>query len=326
MGLFKPIWMTEKLSKTEKAVAAVREIKDQEKLYEIAVNAPQIEVISAAISCLEDDHLLAEYARTEIGHFNTRDLALSCIKDQDLLTHLALTGDSWLAYQAAKYVEDPDLLLEIAMSDSFANVYCASRIKDPETKRKAQKEIERKKEMERKKRETARVSKNSARMTERLKKVSENKLHALITEAYAERRSPSNREPWTDIQDEIERRIRCLSGSGNVALLEELIQDRDLEFKTALTCIEGLFSKAFDNTDGIDGLRGRVLEGFIANRLSDGDVSYEFVKLACALPPDAQKKYGFEVYTTESGCDEPDGHVTWERTHVRWRDRYYYYP
>ena len=264
MGLFKPIWMTEKLSKTEKAVAAVREIKDQDKLYEIAVNAPQLEVIFAAIRCLEDDHLLAEYARTMAGCYNTRDLALSCIKNQGLLTHLALTGGDWLADCAAKYVKDPELLLEIAMSDSFAAADCASRIKDPEAKRKAQKEIERKK------RETARILNIPARMTDRLKKVSENKLHDLITEAYAERRSPSQREPWMDIQKEIERRIRRLP--------------------------------------------------------SNGDVSSEFVRLACTLPPDAQKKYGFEVYTTESGCDEPDGHVTWERTHVRWRDRYYYYP
>lgn len=320
MGLFKPIWMTEKLSKTEKAVAAVREIKDQDKLYEIAVNAPQLEVIFAAIRCLEDDHLLAEYARTMAGCYNTRDLALSCIKNQGLLTHLALTGGDWLADCAAKYVKDPELLLEIAMSDSFAAADCASRIKDPEAKRKAQKEIERKK------RETARILNIPARMTDRLKKVSENKLHDLITEAYAERRSPSQREPWMDIQKEIERRIRRLPSNGNVALLEELIQDRGLEFKTALTCIEALFSEALDNTDGIDELRGRVLEDFIANRLSNGDVSSEFVRLACTLPPDAQKKYGFEVYTTESGCDEPDGHVTWERTHVRWRDRYYYYP
>ena len=320
MGLFKPIWMTEKLSKTEKAVAAVREIKDQEKLYEIAVTAPQLEVIYAAIRCLEDDHLLAEYVRTTAEHYNTRDLALSCIKDQDLLTHFALTGDGWLAYHAAKYVKDPDLLLEIAMSDSFAAADCASRIKDPEAKQKAQEEIERKK------REAARISNTPARMTERLKKGSENELHALIAEAYAERRSPSQREPWMDIEKEIERRIRCLSGSGNAALLEELIQDRGIEFKTALTCIDVLFSEALDNTDGIDELRGRILEDFIANRLSGGDVAYEFVRLACTLPPDAQKKYGFEVYTTENGCDEPDGHVTWETTHVKWRDRYYYYP
>ncbi len=60
MGLFKPVWMTEKMSKEDKAIAAVREIRDQGKLYEIAVNAPLPGVIRTAIECLEDDRLLAE--------------------------------------------------------------------------------------------------------------------------------------------------------------------------------------------------------------------------------------------------------------------------
>ena len=162
--------------------------------------------------------------------------------------------------------------------------------------------------------------------TKRIRKAPDDKLHALIRKAYTERNNRSNREPWRDIQDQIEWRIRRLAGSGNVTLLEELIQDRDLEYKTALTCIATLFSHTLDETDGIDELRGRILEDFIAKRLSTGDVSFEFVRLACTLTPEAQKKYGFEVYTTENGSDEPDGHVTWETTHVRWRDRYYYYP
>ena len=125
MGLFKPVWMTEKMSKEDKAIAAVREIRDPGRLYEIAVNAPLPGVIRAAIECLEDDQLLAEYARTVAEHYNTRDLALSRIKDQDLLAQFALTGGHWLAGRAASYVKDPGLLLEIAMSCSPAAADCA---------------------------------------------------------------------------------------------------------------------------------------------------------------------------------------------------------
>ena len=321
MGLFKPVWMTEKMSKEDKAIAAVREIRDQGKLYEIAVNAPLPGVIRTAIECLEDDRLLAEYARTVAEHYNTRDLALSRIKDQDLLAQFALTGGHWLAGRAASYVKDPGLLLEIAMSCSPAAADCASRISDPEAKRMAEEELKRKD------RERKDLSGDApVRMSERLKKAEDDELRALIPEAYEQRRDRTYREPWTDIEEQIEWRIRGLAQSRDTALLQELAMDGRLGYKACLACFAALFSKVLDDEEGIGELRGKILEDFIARRLSSGDVSHEFVRLACTLPPDAQKMYGFEVYTTENGRDEPDGHVTWETTHVRWRDRYYSDP
>ena len=49
MGLFRPIWMTNKISKDDEAVAAVRKITDQEKLKKIAMKAPRTAAACAAI-------------------------------------------------------------------------------------------------------------------------------------------------------------------------------------------------------------------------------------------------------------------------------------
>ena len=137
--------------------------------------ASQLLLDSATVhQALDDDRLLAEYARTVAEHYNTRDLALSRIKDQDLLVQFALTGGHWLAGRAASYVKDPGLLLEIAMSCSPAAADCASRISDPEAKRMAEEELKRKD------RERKDLSGDApVRMSERLKKAGDDELRAL---------------------------------------------------------------------------------------------------------------------------------------------------
>ena len=335
MGLFKPIWMTEKWSKEEKAIAAVRQVTDPDKLYEIAVNAPLYTVSEAAVEGIEDDRLLARYAMTGAKSSHLQELALSRVKDQDLLAQIVLTkGSVWCrADMAAKYVKDPELLLKIASSDSPAAEECAHRLPDCEAKR------ELLKAMEVKARETARRAENPLdaqcrKLTARLETAPEDELHALIGEAYESYNALRSRDAWKNVRDHIERCIWGLAKSGNVALLTELIRDGGLYYETALTCIRALFSETLDAADGIDALRGNALEDFIANIPLYKDnwtdpkraEAYHFVNLARALSPSAQEKYGFKVSVSENGCDGPDGHDTWESTRVSWRDRFYMFP
>lgn len=48
MGIFDPVWKTERYKWEKFAVAAVRRIKDEDKLFEIAISAPLRDVRLAA--------------------------------------------------------------------------------------------------------------------------------------------------------------------------------------------------------------------------------------------------------------------------------------
>lgn len=167
MGLFKPIWMTEKYNYEEKwAIAAVRRIKNENKLYEIAVTAPHkdvriaavegisdeqllrkiaeasdyvyLDVGKAAIERIRDDHVLWEIAMSPSVKWDNIKLdALNKIKDQTILADIAFHGPHNTALQAAGRIEDPDLRLQLAMSDADSASHCVwGAVSDPDQLRK----------------------------------------------------------------------------------------------------------------------------------------------------------------------------------------------
>ena len=84
MGIFDPIWKTDKFEKEDKAIAAVRKISDPQKLKEIALTAPRLGVINAAIKGISDQKTLSEILITA-SDFYRRSVALKGISDQRML-------------------------------------------------------------------------------------------------------------------------------------------------------------------------------------------------------------------------------------------------
>lgn len=91
MGLFKPIWMTGKIEKSNKALCAVSKIIDQAVLKDIALHAPLKSVALAAC-----ERVTAE-----------KDLAEIALGNQD-------ASRSVISVAAAKRISDPELSFTIA--------------------------------------------------------------------------------------------------------------------------------------------------------------------------------------------------------------------
>lgn len=109
MGLFKPIWMTEKIEKKNKALQAVSKITDQAVLKDIAIHAPLKSVALAACERVTAENDLAEIA---------------------LDNHDAFRSD--ISVAAAKRITDPDLSFTIARDCRWkqARDYVVDNIRD----------------------------------------------------------------------------------------------------------------------------------------------------------------------------------------------------
>ncbi len=115
MGLFTPVWMTEKWSKKEKAIAAVQKIRDQEKLFTVATAAPLEEVRIAAIRRLTDQDRLFRIASVHRPVCDDDVAAAEMISDPEKLFMLALTAaDEKARLTAIKKITDPDVLYRLA--------------------------------------------------------------------------------------------------------------------------------------------------------------------------------------------------------------------
>lgn len=135
MGLFQPIWMTEDWGKKrDKAIAAVRKIRDQETLYKIATTAPQDKVRTAAYENITDPDVLYRIAQArEITWYEERVAFFNRITDQKLLLKIALEcrhHDN--ADEAARKVKDPELAYTLAMSGTVGAKHGARLVSDPE--------------------------------------------------------------------------------------------------------------------------------------------------------------------------------------------------
>lgn len=160
MGLFDPIWKTHKYKWEKIAVAAVRKIKREDKLFEIAISAPLKDVRIAAVEGIKNDQLLRKIVEDSIFDIDVgkaaverirdervlRELAMSSsvsgtvialyaldrIRDQKLLADIALNGDRNITEQAAARITDPDIAFDTAMGSAAGGFRCVYHVEDPE--------------------------------------------------------------------------------------------------------------------------------------------------------------------------------------------------
>ena len=119
MGIFGPIWMTRSERKTDKAVAFVRSITDQDLLKTIVFEAPLRRVKEAAMQAINDDSILMEIATTvELGNF-VQDYAVAQIKDQQVLADLLMEKGAFDGPKeaAVSRITDQHILADLAMKD-----------------------------------------------------------------------------------------------------------------------------------------------------------------------------------------------------------------
>ena len=165
MGIFDPIWKTDKFEKEDKAIAAVRKISDPQKLKEIALTAPLQHVQEAAIKGISDQKMLFEILITASNYYR-RSVALEGISDQRMLYEILQVLSEWqdmderfyltrhvcrkltdqsLLRQAAlegfgdadvivEKISDPKVLVEIASHSHSSSMRCKAveLIKDPD--------------------------------------------------------------------------------------------------------------------------------------------------------------------------------------------------
>ncbi len=116
MGLFEPIWKTRLFhtDKEKKAVEYVRRLTSPEKLLEISLSAPSLDVRKAAVEGLGEEKLLLEAAlRTD--SYIVADAAVRRLDDQEFLKELLLRGSDNIPFdKAAKKITGDAALAEIA--------------------------------------------------------------------------------------------------------------------------------------------------------------------------------------------------------------------
>ena len=110
MGLFEPIWKTRLFhtDKEKKAVEYVRRLTSPEKLLEISLSAPSLDVRKAAVEGLGEEKLLLEAALAEIASRavsrKARECAVREIGDLPLLSDFFKTPDA--AVRLVKYFKE----------------------------------------------------------------------------------------------------------------------------------------------------------------------------------------------------------------------------
>lgn len=127
MGLFDPVWMTEKQEKKWRAVNAVRKIRDEELLLRIAVEAPIYEVHEAAAERIRDPGLLEKLAfcyrtlpperQTSSSHCSAATAA-GKLTDREKLLDYALTAPFFSHGVFNKLKDDQAALSEIVKNAS----------------------------------------------------------------------------------------------------------------------------------------------------------------------------------------------------------------
>ena len=118
MGLFEPVWKTNKREKLEEALAAVREISDPKKLQEAALNAYLPEVRSEALKRITDPRALSEIIFADSTAYEIRREAVSRISDPEVLEEIAMRRQAYPADgDAIAMLSDQEQLRRIAISE-----------------------------------------------------------------------------------------------------------------------------------------------------------------------------------------------------------------
>ena len=125
MGLFAPVWMTDKTKKIPKAVAAVKNMDDPGQLREVALHAKLVDIKLAACTKIDDPIILAEVATTS-GSYIAKRLLKRLSGNNDLLKQVALkyAHDGELAAEAVDGMSAPRAadLAEIRLA--VTNAHC----------------------------------------------------------------------------------------------------------------------------------------------------------------------------------------------------------
>ena len=134
MGLFDPIW---EINNRKIAAAAVKMIKNEDKLYEIATTASHYKIAELAVERIHDEHLLARVLLSA-EYPNVIMAAIEKISNQQILREIAMSP-AWKplydeAEEVIRKITDEQMLYEIAMSPSvkkdIVRMHALSKIKD----------------------------------------------------------------------------------------------------------------------------------------------------------------------------------------------------
>lgn len=128
--LFRPIWKTKNVRDEEKAIAAVRQIDDPDKLQWIALNAPLESVAAAAVEGIDDPRLLELIAGA--AKPTPAQKAKARIGSPEVLKRVALNWEDGQSVDAAEKIADQRALAEIAEKgkNPEARKAAARRIRD----------------------------------------------------------------------------------------------------------------------------------------------------------------------------------------------------
>ena len=133
MDLFSPAWMADRISKEDKAIAAVEKISDQNKLFEIASKAPLCKVRVAAVQRINDQKMLMDIAMTrlpenlEITYAEVGEAAAEKIRDEKLLGEIALSAPCYVTRKAAaKKINDQELLARVIKNGNHNAAHVAA--------------------------------------------------------------------------------------------------------------------------------------------------------------------------------------------------------
>ncbi len=118
MGLFEPVWKTNKREKLDEALDAVREINDLKKLREAVLSASLPEVRSAALERITDQRVLREIILENGAPYEIKREAVRRISDPEILSEIAMLRQAYPADgEAIAVLSDQDQLRHIALSE-----------------------------------------------------------------------------------------------------------------------------------------------------------------------------------------------------------------
>lgn len=134
MGLFKPVWKTSDYMKDEKAIKAVKKITDNNKLYEICMTAPLLQVRKAAVNQINDQRLLLDIA-AKSDMRSVSEHAYERIRDPQILNEVMLHGKKGVPFaELIKKINDEQTILYIAhcADDTEARRSAVNALKKPD--------------------------------------------------------------------------------------------------------------------------------------------------------------------------------------------------
>jgi len=114
MGLFKPAWMSDNLSK---ALDIVKRLKNQKTLIKVATEAPYADVRITALSMIDDQGSIENFALYD-SREDVRMAALQRLINQGVIEQVALSdNESKIREEAVRRVTSQERLKQVALCD-----------------------------------------------------------------------------------------------------------------------------------------------------------------------------------------------------------------